>query len=508
MGWVFVEFSAVPHGAFSQRLDPGTGVMTVMLGALQITAYVDAGQVSTATATAGSVNYVVVTVAAPEPVDVTVSAQLVRPNATTVAPAFDCTKYAVSADQVVPLGTANTVAFVHANNHSAFVNQTLAVENLAAAYHVLPVDPVATRSTGAVLFGQGLVAHDRLSLATAQPAALLTIGIAVVTTTTADAWPALAEQAAAAGVPPAADHKAWWQQFWARSWIDVPAAPSVTTQYQLQRYIQAVQARAPFPIKFNGMAFTANRPPQEDFRQWGGLNWWQNLRLPYYSMLNAGDFEQLESLFAGFAGTHALAKARTKIYYPDMTDDAAYWPEYTHPLLGTTHPQSYGCSRPSSEPPYYSEDRWNHYNVQGGLDLSTLVLDHYLYSANATTLQTYLPLVASVVSYYRQRWNQTDAQGKLVFWPTQAIETWQCPGYPPPKPGADCPANDMPTIAGLRSVLPRLLALPASLTTAAQRTQWGHFLAQLPDLPLSGAPSDPATKLMPCQICPSHTRSG
>jgi hypothetical protein len=57
----------------------------------------------------------------------------------------------------------------------------------------------------------------------------------------------------------------------------------VSRQYTLQRYLTAIQARSPFPIKFNGLLFTALKPPQVDFRQWGGHNWWQNWRLPYYS---------------------------------------------------------------------------------------------------------------------------------------------------------------------------------------------------------------------------------
>ena len=35
-------------------------------------------------------------------------------------------------------------------------------------------------------------------------------------------------------------------------------------------------------IKFNGMLFTAQQP--YDQRQWGPNNWYQNMRLPYYSL--------------------------------------------------------------------------------------------------------------------------------------------------------------------------------------------------------------------------------
>jgi hypothetical protein len=44
--------------------------------------------------------------------------------------------------------------------------------------------------------------------------------------------------------------------------------------------------------------------------------------------------------------------------------------------------------------------------------------------------------------------------------------------------------NPLPEIAGLRYVLPRLLALPEKETTAAQRAAWKKTLADLPEIPM------------------------
>ena len=66
--------------------------------------------------------------------------------------------------------------------------------------------------------------------------------------------------------------------------------------YQLTRFVQAVQSRTRWPIKFNGMLFSANRynatieGAGPDNRNWGGANWWQNLRLPYWTMFASGDW--------------------------------------------------------------------------------------------------------------------------------------------------------------------------------------------------------------------------
>ena len=99
-----------------------------------------------------------------------------------------------------------------------------------------------------------------------------------------------------------------WERFWARSHIDILRAPmpasvfpsaspeatgfAVSQRYALARYTHAVQQRPlanfSMPIKFNGQAFTAQRPNHNasapcalaydgcvEYRQWGPYNYWQ-----------------------------------------------------------------------------------------------------------------------------------------------------------------------------------------------------------------------------------------
>ena len=99
-----------------------------------------------------------------------------------------------------------------------------------------------------------------------------------------------------------------WKRFWARSHIDILRAPmpasvfpsaspeatgfAVSQRYALARYTHAVQQRPlanfSMPIKFNGQAFTAQRPNHNasapcalaydgcvEYRQWGPYNYWQ-----------------------------------------------------------------------------------------------------------------------------------------------------------------------------------------------------------------------------------------
>ena len=79
------------------------------------------------------------------------------------------------------------------------------------------------------------------------------------------------------------DHDNSWAEFNSRSYLlvtsssDSDNANTVTRQYQINRYLQRLQSSTPNPIKFNGMSFTATRVPNEEKRDWGGSNWWQNV---------------------------------------------------------------------------------------------------------------------------------------------------------------------------------------------------------------------------------------
>ena len=66
---------------------------------------------------------------------------------------------------------------------------------------------------------------------------------------------------------------------------------------------------------------------------------------------------------------------------------------------------------------------WNGYNRQGSLDLSLLVLDLYAYTGDTSLLG--IPM--GVVEFYSNLWGNTSRgdSGKMVFFPTQALETWQ-----------------------------------------------------------------------------------
>jgi len=196
-----------------------------------------------------------------------------------------------------------------------------------------------------------------------------------------------------------------------------------------------------------------------------------------------------------------FAQKKTKLYY-NYPNCSAFWDEYNS-IAGFTHPGSYGCGRAgkTNPPIWWSGDVWNHYNFQGGLDLSLLIMDHYAYTQDKEALKRYLPIVSSIVSFYNHHFPNKDSKGKVVFYPTQSIETWQCPNYPPNP--SNCATNDMPTLAGLTAVLSRLTKLDQSFSSPDQRAEWQQYLSNLPPLPMTNIAGSAA--LAPCQVCPPGT---
>ena len=82
--------------------------------------------------------------------------------------------------------------------------------------------------------------------------------------------------------------------------------------------------------------------------------------------------------------------------------------------------------------------------------------------------------------------NGSAPTGPVTIWPAQVLETYWCTYNTTAQNWTDCCADDAPTISGMLTLFEKLLALPPSLTTAAQRAAWGAFATnRMPSLPLN-----------------------
>ena len=467
---VDVTFSPAPDATpFLQELDLATGAITITIGALTIEVWADANG-----------NAIVVSHTPSYTANYTVT--LLRPEETVYAGPFECeANYSISAD--VTMQTPTGVVMYHRNEEGFkgqnYFKDAVADQNLGDAAYASQPNVLFNRTSGVHVASSG----D-------------SVVITALTKQTQTAQQFVDDLESSVVVPNKVAHDAWWLAFWTQSRIEV-GEQSVATKYFLQRYLQACQARAPYPLKFNGMIFTAQKGDQVDYRQWGGRNWWQNARLSYYNMFASGDLTMVDAFLQSYLRTLPLATARAAHYF---NVSGAYWEEYADANFGTQNSKSYGCGRraqqttTTAEPYWYNEDRWNHYNSQGSLDLSLFALDYHAYTGD----DKYLEIAAAVVEYFGQ-YRPRNAEGKLVIYPTQALETYQCPDYPPnPK---NCATNDAPTVAGMTIVLEKLLQ--TSYGSAAQRSAWTELQKAVPDLPTATVKNE--TRLMPCEICPPKT---
>lgn len=296
------------------------------------------------------------------------------------------------------------------------------------------------------------------------------------------------------------DHKNWWNSFWNRSYIHLSTSDenekekvyNVARGYALQRYMNACSGRGNSPIKFNGSIFTVDTKNLDnrfggfdaDYRQWGGPYWWQNTRLPYWSMLEAGDFELMQPLFKMYRDVLEIRKSATKKYYHH---DGAFYPE-TMRHWGTFAESNYGWDR-SELPLGMTENRFIRYYWQSGLEISLMMLDYYSFTQDEKLLkETILPVVTEVITFFDQHWGRDD-KGKILFDPAMALETYRKA------------VNPTPEIVGINRVCAELLKLPETAISKSQREQYERLITELPEIPMREVDGEQL-------LAPAHEYSG
>ncbi|MCS7091348.1 MAG: DUF5703 domain-containing protein [Verrucomicrobiota bacterium] len=263
-------------------------------------------------------------------------------------------------------------------------------------------------------------------------------------------------QAETQGIPQADTDEAFW----------------VSQMYHLQRFLTAAAGRGRYPIKFNGSLFTVPPGPTEedpDYRRWGPGYWWQNTRLPYYAMCGAGDFDLMEPLFRMYIDALLpLCLYRTRMY---LGHEGAFYPECMM-FWGAIFSETYGWEPFANRSDKLQVSRWHKWEWVGGLELAWLALDYYEHTLDTEFLhRRALPVSREVLKFFECHY-PTNASGQLVFYPSQALETWW-----------DC-TNAAPEVVGCRAVSERLLRLPPNLVPESDRQLAHRLLLKLPPVPL------------------------
>ena len=399
-----------------------------------------------------------------------------------------------SADIIAETGDGSTVAWYHRNETAMAFDSTIKLQSLETAGGKVH-DPLLHRTFGAYIIaggssvsrsgeptrGKEFHSVDRHTLESVGPVTSFAIVIATpcVQSSTAREWLDKADGIVVAnktgGQTFFARAVKTWHDFWDRSHVIVGGkeGEATTRAYTLQRYMQAIGGRGPFPIKFNGGQFTVepkamHKPYNADWRAWGDCFWWQNTRHMYHPMLAAGDFDLMDPLFDMYESCRPLAEARTKLYH---NVEGAYFPE-TMTVWGTYSNGDYGWNRAGKQSKDVDCGYWR-YAWNQGPELVSLMLDRWDYTGDEKFLSgRVLPMAQSVLKYFDTRFKR-DAGGRIVLDPTQSIETyWH---------GV---INDMPATAGLNDITARLCALPERLVKQQQRDFFRRMKAACPRIPL------------------------
>ncbi len=280
----------------------------------------------------------------------------------------------------------------------------------------------------------------------------------------------------------------WWNDFWDRSYIfidnDIPDPKNekwqVGRNYQVFRYQLACNAYGSYPTKFNGGLFTTdpeyinksfNYSP--DFRKWGGGSFTaQNQRLVYWPMLKSGDFDMMKSQFDFYNNMLNNAELRSMHYWGHQ--GACFTEQIEN--FGLPVGFEYSWKRPEDFDPGVQYNAWIEYQWDTVLEFCMMIIDTYFY--NGTNISKYLPLIESCLKFYDEHYQYLslkrtpkalDAQGKLVLYPSTALETYKMA------------TNPITTVTALKCVSQAMLDLPKEYLTKKQREYIESFRKRIPD---------------------------
>lgn len=389
-----------------------------------------------------------------------------------------------AADTVAP-ASGNRLTWYHYNPDSIYPT-VLREQHLEKLKDKYP-DPLLHRCFGATLEGAVMTATDDHTLQSGAAIRRVSVSLVALTTTAPDtdkAWQSkitsLAGSITAVPLQQAwKEHAAWWGNFWNRSWIQLGGASdahAVEQGYVMQRYMMAASSRGAYPVKFNGGLFTVggdmpsgidstDKLHNPDYRRWGSAYWNQNNRHLYWPLLETGDFDLVKPWFEMYVHALPLAKDRTQAYYHH---DGAIFIE-TINFWGLPTLNDFGWDNKTD----VVQSPFMRYHTQGSLEVVAQMLDQYDLTQDADFARKQLvPFADAILTYYAKHWQIGD-NGKLRFFPSQSIETYQVDA-----------TNPTPDIAGLYTAAHRLLDLPQVLTSTAQRSAWQKLLDELPQLPM------------------------
>lgn len=272
----------------------------------------------------------------------------------------------------------------------------------------------------------------------------------------------------------------------------LPVPSQVTLAYTLTRFMFACAGGGEMPLAFNGLIFNlmpglnrhltfehfcqtfaaqpVGQPNLEinpDEKGWEECcTLWQNVRLPYESMLARGELEPLRGLFAYYRKFWAINRIKAWEYH---RAEGQYNTEITH-SFGLMPARIYGIERNGLKDGY-AANRWGGaIDISPGLELCFLMLDYYHFTCDDSFLQQdLLPYAEDLLHYVETRFTERE-NGKIVLTRLQSVETYFDTTDP------------VTVVAGMQAVIEGILALNAELVP--NRNFFERLRTLTPELPL------------------------
>jgi hypothetical protein len=279
----------------------------------------------------------------------------------------------------------------------------------------------------------------------------------------------------------------WWNQYWERSFVFIsPQNPNLNSKewqigrnYQLFRYMLGCNAYGKYPTKFNGGLFTydphftdPNKKFTPDYRNWGGgLMTAQNQRLVYFPMIKSGDFDMMKPQFDFYLKPLRNAELRTEVYWKHK--GACFTEQIENFALPNC--AEYGWGRPDWFDKGVEYNAWLEYTWDTVLEFCFMILEKERYTGQ--DISEYLPLIESCLTFFNEHYQYTakmrgiktfDSEGHLILYPGSGGETYKM-AY-----------NSTSTIAALKTVLTRLLELPAKYISEEKHKSLDTMLQRIP----------------------------
>ncbi len=265
------------------------------------------------------------------------------------------------------------------------------------------------------------------------------------------------------------NHEKWWSSFWQRSYF-LPEPKEGDTRFikqqaafDLYRYYVACTSsdRREFPVRFMNDLFRYNNCQQ----LWSvmditALETYQSL----YGAMRTGDASAMRSRMNFYVETLPLFQRHSHARFGHPGSVCAYetmpWGSY---LYWDDQPVTYYTEKNS---PYLR------YSWSGNLWMILLMCDYVGITADLEFANNGIrPFASEVMTFFAEHYPQKDENGKVIFSPGSAGETW-C--------GVKNPAE---VICALEMTLPRLIKLADRLNWKPQAQKWENMLDTLPPIP-------------------------